>query len=68
MDGWVDEWLDQWVGGWKELMHEQTVALPQHTSLNMRKSKLASCGERSPLVSQQVRGTRSPHSPTRHGV
>ena len=64
MDGWGDEWLDQWAGGWKkELMNEQSSGTcSAHFSLNIRKSKFASCGERSPLVSQQVSGTLSPLS------
>lgn len=65
MRGWVDEWFDQWVDEWKkELMNEQnTGASSAHFSLNIRKSKFASCGERSPLVRQRVSGTLSPHSP-----
>ena len=64
IDGWVDERLDQWAGGWKkELMNEQSSGTSSaHFSLNIRKSKFASCGERSPRVSQQVSGTLSPRS------
>lgn len=62
MDGWrsgctggwmVDEWIEQqvdgWVDGWKnELMKRTSSIFSVHISLNVRKSKFASCGGRCP--------------------